>query len=231
MQYYPLITDTILLVVAGEDYFFPDLKLQLPHLGYTSRCVCFVDGQILLEQQTPLLVVVSLPDGEAGAACLQSLRQLTDRPLLAIEGSGTAAGRIAALTRGADDVLSVPVDVQECLLRIQGLLRRYPPGPELPARILRADSLCLDRQLMQVRVGQALVTLTPIQFRLLWTLVEYREQILDKPFLYRQVLEKPFSIDDRSLDMHLSRVRRKLMQAGLPAERLKTVHGRGYGFI
>ncbi len=226
----PVSTDAMLLVMAEEDAFFRALSERLQQAGYQFLCRSSVDAQTWLERQTPLLVVFCLPEGEAGPALVAQWRQRTDRPLLAIEATGTVAGRIAALSRGADDVLSAPADAEECLWRIQALLRRYPRGPDHPARMLRADSLCLDRQLMRVEVDQTAVALTPIQFRLLWTLVSHRERVLDKPFLYRQVLEKPFSTDDRSLDMHLSRVRRKLIQAGLAPERLKTIHGQGYGF-
>ncbi|MDP5291802.1 response regulator transcription factor [Oceanimonas sp. CHS3-5] len=231
MSLNPVITDTLLLVMAEEDEFVVALSRQLQQAGHKTLCCSMVQAMALLERELPLMAVLCLPVGEAGPEWVQQCRQLSDRPLLAIAADESAAGRIAALSRGADDALSAPADVEECLLRIQALLRRYSPGPAQPARILRADGLCLDRQQMQVSVGQAPVTLTPIQFRLLWTLVAHRERVLDKPFLYRQVLEKPFSNDDRSLDMHLSRVRRKLVQAGLDPERLKTVHGRGYGFV
>ncbi|WP_107851493.1 response regulator transcription factor [Oceanimonas marisflavi] len=230
MSFNPVVTDTVLLVLAEENAFAAALSRQLQQAGHTVLCCAAAEALTLLERQLPLLAVLCLPPGEAGPALVQQCRQLSDRPLLAIEASGSAAGRIAALSQGADDALSAPADVEECLLRIQALLRRYSPGPAQPARLLRVDSLCLDRQHMRVSVGQAAVALTPIQFRLLWTLVAHRERVLDKPFLYREVLEKPFSTDDRSLDMHLSRVRRKLVQAGLAPERLKTVHGRGYGF-
>ncbi|WP_375056278.1 winged helix-turn-helix domain-containing protein [Zobellella sp. DQSA1] len=229
MRQNPVITDAIMLAM-GEDRFSCALMLRLRQGGHAPVLCPIPDTLAALDGREPLLTVVCLPVGEAGPALLHQFRQLSGRPLLAIEASGSAAGRIAALARGADDVLSAPADVEECHLRILALLRRYPPGPGLPARVLQADSLSLERQQMRVTVDQSPVALTPIQFRLLWILVAHRDQVLDKPFLYRQVLEKPFSADDRSLDMHLCRVRRKLAEAGLAPERLKTVHGRGYGF-
>ena len=79
--------------------------------------------------------------------------------------------------------------------------------------------------------GDVDVSLTQIQFRLLWVLVLHQGEALSKPYLYQVVLEKEFSRYDRSLDMHLSRVRRKLVNAGMAADRLQTVHGKGYCFL
>ncbi len=69
-----------------------------------------------------------------------------------------------------------------------------------------------------------------MQFRLLWQLIVQRGEVLTKPYLYRVVFEREHSGYDRSLDMHISRIRRRLNEAGLAADRLQTIHGRGYSF-
>ena len=81
-----------------------------------------------------------------------------------------------------------------------------------------------------MNVGRSAVELTPIQFRLLWHLVVHRGEALTKPYLYRAVLEREYSRYDRGLDMHISRIRRRLGEAGMVADRLQTLHGRGYVF-
>ncbi|WP_195842229.1 helix-turn-helix domain-containing protein [Vibrio cholerae] len=88
--------------------------------------------------------------------------------------------------------------------------------------------LYLNRGLSEVRVAERLVVFTPIQFKLLWSLATHYKQVVDKRFLYKTVLNKPWSVHDRSLDMHLSRVRKKLISAGFDGERIATVHGIGY---
>ncbi|WP_315980749.1 response regulator transcription factor [Aliamphritea spongicola] len=118
-------------------------------------------------------------------------------------------------------------------LRIDALLRRSRWQREAPAKSsqLELDGLLLKRQKQQASFAGEPVELTSIQFRLLWTLAENRHEVLSKPYLYQTVLERAFSRYDRSLDMHLSRVRRKLVDVGMPAERLSTVHGKGYVFV
>jgi len=96
--------------------------------------------------------------------------------------------------------------------------------------VLSVDELKLTRETLTVEYADNSTELTAIEFRLLWTLVDNRKQVLNKPFLYQAVLEQVFSRYDRTLDMHLSRVRRKLITLGMPAQRLSTVYGKGYVF-
>ena len=77
-------------------------------------------------------------------------------------------------------------------------------------------------------VNGCTIDLTPSQFSLLWTLALYQGEVLTKPFLSKLVLNKTYGKYDRSLDMHLSRVRRKLAEANWASQRLQSVHGQGY---
>ena len=89
--------------------------------------------------------------------------------------------------------------------------------------------MCIRDSELTVTVNEsAPITLTPIQFKLLWTLVANHGAVQSKPFLYQVVLERDFSSYDRSLDMHLSRVRKSLVALGMSSERIQTVHGKGY---
>ncbi|HSX84825.1 MAG TPA: winged helix-turn-helix domain-containing protein, partial [Cellvibrio sp.] len=113
------------------------------------------------------------------------------------------------------------------------LLRRSMGITDSRANIaeLCVGPLRLNRQTQSVFVNDTPVVITPIQFKLLWMLVSHQNDTLTKPYLYQLVLEREFSCYDRSLDMHLSRVRRKLTEAGLAPDRLQTIHGKGYAFV
>ncbi len=134
---------------------------------------------------------------------------------------------------GADDYIPKPFSFTELLLRIEALLRRTLGSLDQRADPdeLTVGSLALNRSTLTVSFAGQPVPLTQIQFRLLWVLVLHQGEALSKPYLYQVVLEKEFSRYDRSLDMHLSRVRRKLVDAGMAADRLQTVHGKGYCFL
>ncbi|MCG8517535.1 MAG: response regulator transcription factor [Pseudomonadales bacterium] len=176
-----------------------------------------------------VLLDVLLP-GLDGFAVLDRLRQSHQTPVIMLTACGAEEERILGFSRGADDYLPKPFSFTELSLRIEALLRRVRgqiSAPTDPDR-LDSDGLMLDRPTQVVEYRQQAVTVTPIQFRLLWVLLRNRGEALSKPFLYQSVLEREFSRYDRSLDMHLSRVRRKLVAAGMAAERLQTVHGKGY---
>ena len=125
-----------------------------------------------------------------------------------------------------------PFNFTEMMLRIEALLRRSKASlsPPQSSAVLQVDQLLLNRVQQRVNFNEQQVELTPIQFKLLWVLVENQQEVLSKAFLYQSVLDRPFSRYDRSLDMHLSRVRKKLVDAGMLADRLATVHGKGYRF-
>ena len=111
------------------------------------------------------------------------------------------------------------------------MLRRVRPvgARQAEPEQLAVGSLRLDRAQQWAEAGGMRLDLTPLQFRLLWQLVAQRGEVLSKPYLYRVVLDREFSRYDRSLDMHISRIRRRLIDAGL-GDVLQTQHGRGYLF-
>ncbi|EPC4052161.1 winged helix-turn-helix domain-containing protein [Vibrio parahaemolyticus] len=74
------------------------------------------------------------------------------------------------------------------------------------------------------------IQLTPIQFELLRTLIQHQDKVLTKPFLYQTVLQRPFAEHDRALDMHISRMRKRLIAEGMPPDQIQTIHRKGYLF-
>jgi len=116
------------------------------------------------------------------------------------------------------------------MFRIDALLRRTMKNQDNSHKSskLAIDLFSLDRSNLNVLYDDEAITFTTIEFNLLWTLLENQGEVLSKPYLYQAVLERDFSAYDRSLDMHLSRVRRKLTDCGMFSDRLKTVHGKGY---
>lgn len=176
-----------------------------------------------------ILLDVSLPKRD-GYSVLNTLRQSQQTPVIILTAHGAEEERIMGFKNGADDYLPKPFNFTELVLRIEAILRRARAAipQQVVDSVLQYDGLMLDRQKQQVFFQDHLVQLTPIQFKLLWTLMLHANHLLSKPQLYRLVMERDFSRYDRSLDMHMSRVRRKLTDVGMPVDRLQTVHGTGY---
>lgn len=176
-----------------------------------------------------ILLDVMLPHRD-GFSVLQHLRQSHQTPVIMITAKDAEEERILGFSKGADDYLPKPFNLTELTLRIEAILRRSLglSVKKTEALQFEQDGLVLNRQEQRVYFDGQEIQLTPIQFRLLWTLAQHPNEVLSKPLLYQQVLERKFSRYDRSLDMHLSRVRRKLTEAGMAVDRLQTVHGTGY---
>ena len=219
-----------ILIVEDDRQLSGQLGQLLEHTGYAVQCCD--DGSAglelaLREQHDLLLLDVKLP-GLNGFSLLKRLRQHSRMPVIMVTASNAEEERIRGLRHGADDYLAKPYSLEELQLRIDAVLRRVRPvgARQAEPEQLTVGSLRLDRAQQWAEAGDMRLDLTPLQFRLLWQLVAQRGEVLSKPYLYRVVLDREFSRYDRSLDMHISRIRRRLIDAGL-GDVLQTQHGRG----
>jgi len=175
-----------------------------------------------------ILLDVMLPK-MGGFELLANLREHSQVPVIILSAKGAEEERIKGLRSGADDYISKPYNSQELLLRIEALLRRCHPSLISKTPSTHAlGSLTVNRVTHKVQVASNAIDFTPMELKLLRALMSSPGEILSKALLYQVVLNRSYSTYDRSLDMHLSRVRRKLNGAGWDGSRLQTVHGKGY---
>ncbi|GAB3377853.1 response regulator transcription factor [Spongiibacter taiwanensis] len=223
--------NTHILIIEDDVSLSEQLGDRLrEHTYEVSQCYDGESGlsEAIRAQHQLILLDVMLPKRD-GYSVLNILRKTCNTPVIMLTARGAEEERIRGFTEGADDYLAKPFSTTELLLRIEALLRRCQPSPSFSEpRLLGLDNLQLDKQRQRVAINNIELELTPIQFKLLWTLLAQRGEVLSKAYLYQTVLNRTFSAYDRSLDMHLSRVRRKLTEAGWRGERLETVHGKGY---
>ncbi|MCH8497782.1 MAG: response regulator transcription factor [Marinobacter sp.] len=224
-----------ILVIEDDTSLNQQITTLLKHKGYQADQCFDGDGGLLcaLSRRYDLILLDVLLPKLGGYELLDRLRKTRQTPVMMLTACGAEEERILGYRCGADDYMPKPFGFTELMLRIEALLRRT-----LGLADQRADpgklvigSLVLHRGDTRVTYQGEAVVLTPIQFRLLWVLVRHQGEALSKPYLYQSVLEREFSRYDRSLDMHLSRVRRKLAAAGMAPDRLQTVHGKGYCFL
>ncbi|NBB11503.1 response regulator transcription factor [Pseudomonas sp. SLFW] len=179
-----------------------------------------------------VLMDILLP-GMNGLDILIHLRRRHATPIILMSALGAEADRITGFRHGADDYLPKPFSVDELRVRIEAILRRV----ELERRFntvidvpvaLSINELTFDEGLCDVTFGRKAAQLTRSEYRLLETLWRNPEDVLSKPFLYQHVLQRGYSQHDRSLDMHVSQIRRKLKAIGYEAHQVRTVWGKGY---
>jgi two-component system, OmpR family, response regulator CpxR len=195
------------------------------------------DGPRGLEQALNgghLLVVldVMLP-GLNGFEVLRRLRDKSKIPVLLLTARGEDVDRIVGLEIGADDYLPKPFNPRELVARIRAILRRTHTertGSGQPAEILRVGDVELDPGTRTVlRKGKA-VELTSVEFNLLHVLLREAGRVVPRERLVDIVLSRKFSPFDRSIDMHVSKIRRKLGDSDSGVDHIKTVRGVGYIF-
>lgn len=175
-----------------------------------------------------VLMDILLP-GRNGLEALAELRRRRGTPVILMSALGAEQDRIAGFSQGADDYLPKPFAMAEMEVRIAAILRRIAYERERSVTT-SVPQLELDEARQDARHDGAWAQLTATEYRLLELFVRHVDEVLSKPFLYQQVLHRPYSRHDRSLDMHVSHIRRKLQLIGYQAGRLETAWGKGYLF-
>ncbi|MBE0363347.1 hypothetical protein PULV_a3542 [Pseudoalteromonas ulvae UL12] len=222
---------TSILIIEDDLALNEQISALLAHKGFSVHSEHDgLEGLHVAERQffNLILLDVKLPR-LMGYELLAQLRKTQQTPVIMLTAFGAEEHRIKGLSLGADDYLSKPFNIEELLLRIDAILRRT--SAPLPQAHGNAQSdICFNDTQMLAQYRQKHIELTPIQFNLLKTLVKNNKSPLSKQYLYQHVLKREYSQYDRSLDMHLSRVRKKCVQVGMPAHFITTLHGKGYCF-
>jgi two-component system OmpR family response regulator len=165
--------------------------------------------------------------GMDGLAVLAALRAAgIGKPVLLLSALGTPDDRLTGLEAGADDYLAKPFLFGELLARLKLLLRRGSPAGG-PVTVLRLADLEMDLLSRRVRRGSRVIALQPREFRLLEYLLRHPDQVVTRTMLLEGVWDYHFDPGTNVIDVHVSKLRRKLEEAGEPPL-LHTVRGAGY---
>jgi two-component system response regulator CpxR len=184
--------------------------------------------QALTGQHALVVLDVMLP-GMPGFDVLRRIRDHSRIPVLMLTARGEAIDRILGLELGADDYLPKPFDPRELAARIRAILRRTPSEGMLPAAApMHLGDLALDPGARVVHRGGEELPLTTVEFDLLAVLMRMAGRVVTREILVRDVLGREFSPFDRSIDMHVSNLRRKLGLHPDGTERIKGMRGVGY---
>jgi two-component system response regulator CpxR len=202
--------------------------------GFAVECVH--DGERGLQRATggtyTLAVLDVMLPGINGFEVLRRIRATTRLPVLLLTARGEDVDRIVGLEIGADDYLPKPFNPRELVARIRAILRRTRADgkPAQPAPdVVRVGEVELDPATRTVRHEGRPVDLTSVEFNLLEVLLREAGHVVPRERLVNAVLSRKFSPFDRSIDMHVSKVRKKL-GAAESDEHIKTVRGVGYIF-
>src|SRR5579863_9158579 len=229
------------ILVIDDDVELCTLVGEYLHAeGFTVESVH--DGESGLQRATGggyLLVVldVMLP-GINGFEVLRRIRATSRLPVLLLTARGEDVDRIVGLEIGADDYLPKPFNPRELVARIRAILRRTQAAEKVGERagddqipeVVRVGDIELDPATRIVRQNGKPVELTSVEFNLLHVLLREAGRVVTREHLVDAVLGRKFSPFDRSIDMHVSKVRKKLGDSDNGSDHIKTVRGVGYIF-
>ena len=219
-----------ILIIDDDAELCALLREFLRREGYASECEN--EGRRGLEAALHgdfnLVVLDVMLPGIDGFEILRRLRQHSKVPVLMLTARGEDTDRIVGLELGADDYLSKPFNTRELAARIRAILRRIEPRDAPAAGRLEVNGIAIEPGSRSAwRNGQP-VELTTFEFDILETLMRTAGRVVSRDALMEQMYNRKATPYDRSIDMHISHLRKKLEQDGKPL--IKTIRGVGYQF-
>ena len=175
-----------------------------------------------------LVLDLMLPDADGLDVC-RRIRNDSDLPILMLTARGELTDRVVGLELGADDYLPKPFEPRELLARLRAVLRRRPGAtPTIGSRVLRVGDLEIDRDARVVRLHGKTCLLTGYQFDLLLALADQAGRVLSRDQLMDHVKGEQLEAFDRSIDVHISRIRAAIEDDPKQPRYVQTVRGVGY---
>ena len=218
----------LILIIEDEPDVVDLLERQFRKAGFaTAAATEGAEGITAAQKQKPALIILDLmlPKMSGLEVCrvLKSDRATRHIAIMMLTAKVEEVDRIVGLELGADDYVTKPFSPREVVLRAQAILRRSGAPPE--EQSLVAGPITIDRVRHQVCVSGEEVNLTSLEFKLLDKLVERRGRVQDRERLLADVWGYESSVDTRTVDTHVRRLREKL---GSAREVIETVRGFGY---
>ena len=221
-----------ILIVDDDQALCRLLADYLQREGFMVEAVH--DGQAALQHlrngaESPDLLIldVTMP-GRDGLETLRELRMRHRLPVIMLSANGEPADRVIGLELGADDYLAKPCLPRELLARVRAQLRRNLPAT---TGTLLVGNLALLPGERRARIDEQDLSLTAAAFSLLLGLAQRAGELIDRATLSRLTLGRDLERFDRSIDVHVSRLRHKMAEASAQAPRIESVRGSGYRLV
>ena len=218
------------LVVDDDAKTVELVKLYLNRDGY--RVLAAYDGagalRLARESRPDLIVLDLMLPGVDGLEVCRSLRSESDVPIIMLTARTTDEDKLTGLGLGADDYVSKPFSPRELAARVRTVIRRLP-GERGPAEIKRGE-LVLNFLKQEVSVAGRPLNLTPVEFKLLGVLIREAGRVFSRAELVEKALGYDYRGFDRTIDVHILNLRRKLEPDPVHPKYIKTVYGAGYKF-
>ena len=228
---------TRLLVIDDDRKLCRLIAAYLEPLGYDVTAVHTGPEGVerAVEEWQAVILDLMLP-GMDGFEVLKQIRKTSDVPVLMLTARGDEADRIVGLEIGADDYLPKTFSTRELLARLRAVIRRSStrreaPGSAAPAQELVSGPLRLSMGARVATLADQPVELTPVEFDLLACLMRARGRVKSREQLLEEIRDRNYEVFDRSIDVHISALRKKLGDDPRTPRFIRTVRTAGYLLI
>ncbi len=221
-----------LLLIEDDERLAQLVVDYLEGAGFRLRHTTTGAEGLLQHRQHPfdaIILDLMLPDMDGLDVC-RSIRAEAGTPILMLTARGEAMDRIVGLELGADDYLPKPFEPRELLARLKAILRRGSASNDAAQDVLRFGRLEIDRDAHEARLDGTAVALTGHQFEMLRVLGEHPGRVLTREQIMDLVRGEHLEAFDRSIDVHISRIRQAIEDNPKEPRRIITVRGAGYVF-
>lgn len=231
-------TETRILIVDDDEKLCRLVTDYLSPMGYdVASAHDGIKGLEMLENGdfNAVILDVMMPKMD-GFEMLKQLRKQSDIPVLMLTARGDETDRIVGLEMGADDYLPKTFSSRELLARLRAVTRRYHPvenktgASKIPKNILKVAELQIHLDARTAFLAEKPLNLTPLEYDLLITLAKSQARVLSRDQLLDAVAGRNYDVFDRSVDVHISSLRRKLGEAPRNPRFIQTVRTVGYMF-
>ncbi|CAA0081478.1 Transcriptional regulatory protein OmpR [Halioglobus japonicus] len=189
------------------------------------------DALARFSDDTDLVILDLMVPGLDGMALCRALRERYNGPIMMLTAKGSDIDQVLGLELGADDYVIKPVEPRVLLARIQALLRRFERATASPADELSFGALKINRAAQQVILRDEPLALTTQEFDLLCLLASRPGEVLPRADIYEQLRGLEYDGLDRTVDVCVSHLRKKLGDDGERPQLIKTIWGKGYLFV
>jgi len=215
--------DTGLCELLSEYLSAQGFSIQTAHDGQQGLELALQNDYALI------LLDVMLPSID-GFEVLKQLRQSKLTPVIMLTAKGEDFDRIFGLELGADDYIPKPFNHRELLARVKAITRRIEHINSVSNKKLSLNGITINFAAREASVNNTTLTLTGTEYEILALLVKHAPDVISKEQISEEVLGRRLASFDRSIDMHVSNIRKKIAEH-IAGEKIKTIRGTGYVFI
>ena len=218
------------MIVEDDKEINSLLCKALENYGYNAKSAFTgIQGLDMLKNEPfdMLLLDIMLPY-KSGDKLLQELRSFSNIPVLIISAKETTQVKIDLFQLGADDYITKPFDIDEVIARVDANMRRNQINTAIQNQILKYKDIKFNISTKQVFVDNKEIVLTATEMKILQLLLSQPQKVFSKANLFESIWNEEYTIDDNTLNVHISRLRQKLKKANEKEEYIETLWGLGY---